>query len=125
MEFKFREYGEYEGPQSEIKFNGYDFWSLDYTLAHVIGPSLKKFREECVSASVPYALSLSKEETAESEQKYVTSNNPTDTWGNVLDAMIKAFDLIIYDCSTLDKVQTSDIEEGLRLFALYYRALWT
>jgi len=125
MKFTFNGYGEYESPQSQIEFSNEDFYSLDTVLAHVIGPSLKKFRECAVSKSIPAIFCYALTDIPALDQKYVTSNNAQNTWENILDAMIKGFDLLVYDSSTVDKNAMRDIKEGLRLFAAYYSHLWT
>lgn len=100
-----------------------DLWDLDYTFADFILPRLKAFKKNTIS--VPAQLS-------ETE------------WNDILDKMILAFDYILDDEWWIDSQQydylnnnfllevylkeekrrNAVIEEGLELFAHYFRDLW-
>ena len=47
-----------------------------------------------------------------------------DEWDAVLDKMITAFSLICDDNYSIDADRDAEIEEGLKLFGKYFRALW-
>lgn len=100
-----------------------ELWDLDYTFADFILPRLKAFKKNTIS--VPAQLS-------ETE------------WNDILDKMILAFDYILDDEWWIDSQQydylnnnfllevylkeekrrNAVIEEGLELFAHYFRDLW-
>jgi hypothetical protein len=80
-----------------------DTWGLDTTLARLIAPRLRRFKE-------------------------LNNGHPCDLteteWDEHLDAMIRAFDLTSKD--SLDRTGEEDaaVKRGLRLFARWYRHLW-
>jgi hypothetical protein len=80
-------------------------WNLDYHLAKLISPRLKRFKE--LTICHPHEIT--------SEQ-----------WDEILDKMIFAFDQIIED--DYSKMSDPDcfekIKEGLSLFHKYYFDLW-
>jgi hypothetical protein len=84
----------------KVKIDNWDLWSLDHTLALVILPSLKLYREK--AGGHPCNLTLKK-------------------WHAILDKMITAFELIVCDDVIEDE---TPIKDGLKLFAKYYRNLW-
>lgn len=105
-----------------VKIDEYDTWNLDITLAIVILPSLKKFREDV--------------------QSYPTFKNEEDIedgfahWLSIIDKMIFSFEHVIdsewendyFKEGRMDKEgyeqMENRIQEGLKLFGEYYRALW-
>lgn len=86
----------------ELGFAQFETWNLYYSLALEIYPRLCYFRE----IAGAYPLGLNEKE-----------------WDEILDKMIKAFKLILTDNRYRDE-DTEAIEEGLRLFAKWYLALW-
>ncbi len=89
-------------------FRGWDdseTWSLDYSLAKIITPRLKRFRE--LTCGYP-------------------GNETEESWNAKLDAMIEAFEFLASDDRWLDddKEQWDKTQKGLKLFAKYYCALW-
>lgn len=138
--------------KSKVKINHKDLWSLDYTLAHVILPSLKKFKKHNIGYSyvkpsdVPKKLRFKDVSQAEDIEIYSfgfvnisdslkkRNRNPSLKTTNdifvarydyVLKEMIFAFKMVIKDDSSLldDKVEDR-INNGLYLFGKYYRTLW-
>lgn len=107
-----------------VKVEDYDTWDLDYTLALIILPSLKKLKEDKLSISpvddcdVPDRLNPR------------TEDNLQDRWDYVLDRMIWSFGQIVHEYEEeLDKEDIKgyykDVDEGLTLFGKYYRNLWS
>lgn len=88
----------------EVRVDYFDLWSLDQTLAIIILPCLKKFKDNV--QSYPPHISF-------------------DEWKTIIQKMITAFELIVnddyYDCSIDNK---KVINEGLKLFGEYYKDLW-
>ena len=94
----------------KVKYNNYDTWNLDHTLALIILPGLKQLKD-----------------TKQGYPDVDNSDLPTvclkdasgeEQWEWVMDEMIWAFSNIIdhnYDKRT---------ERGLILFGKYYRSLW-
>lgn len=82
-----------------------DTWSLDYSLAKLIAPRLKRFKE-------------------------VTGGHPGDMteqeWNNTLDKMIAAFEFLGSEerWSNTDKNKWNEVQEGIDLFAKHYVGLW-
>lgn len=128
------------GRKEKIKYDHYDTWSLDHTLALIIAPGLKQLK---------------------ATQHGHPCDVSEDQWAEILDKMIFAFDEIANDypgeeafrSGTLDisfekiegsknysmvegpnhnysvdwegrKMYDERIQEGLTLFGKYYRSLW-
>lgn len=81
-----------------------DTFSLDYSLAKIILPRLKRFRE--ITIGVP-------------------SDMEADSWTRELDKMIAAFEFAGSEARWLAKPEEFDKhQEGLELFAKHYFSLW-
>ena len=89
-------------------------WSLDYTLAKLILPRLQKYIEI-------------------NEYGYPLGLNNHEEWHEIVNKMIFTFDVIANkkDISVKNKnwlelelAQTEKVQEGLDLFAKYFRNLW-
>ncbi len=100
--------------KAEVEIHDYDIWHLDHTLALIILPSLKKFKEVNIHS---HPGEFSDKETGGNGQG-------SKGWHKVLDKMILAFELMLDDESQFDKNKQIQIEKGLRLFAKYYQYLW-
>ena len=87
----------------ELGFAPFETWDLYCSLALEIYPRLCYFRE--IAGGYP--------PEADSEEE----------WGEILDKMIRAFKLILID-DRRDDEKFKEVEEGLRLFAKWYLALW-
>ena len=80
-------------------------WSLDYSLAKVIAPRLKRFKE-------------------------LNNGHPGDMtekqWDDILDRMIAAFEFLGSDERWMcyDNKKWNEVNEGLKLFGEYFTALW-
>lgn len=105
--------------RERVSVHRYDLWSLDHTLALVILPALEKFRTASRGSlwgdllPADYS-SLSARERTRAEKAVGKQQH------EILGKMITAFELIVEDCTADD----SRIQEGLDLFAKYYRGLW-
>lgn len=110
--------------KNEIKFGfqrmfrGFDdtaYWSLDWYLAYIILPVLKKYKQDSL-CGCPF-----NKET----QNYFTE----EEWDKKLGKMIKAFELIINQENTyiMESWEENEkiITEGLTEFAKYYQDLWS
>lgn len=82
-----------------------DTWNLDMTLALVILPALKEFKEA-------------------SKDQYPSDMSGTEEWQNILDRMIEGFEIHANPESMLD-AEYERAQRGLDLFAKHYRNLWT
>jgi len=76
-------------------------WGLDTTIARFVAPRLKRFRE--IANGYPGELTEKK-------------------WDEMLAKMQLAFELIAAD--QIEDEDRPEIEEGLRLFAEWFRGLW-
>ena len=101
--------GPYNAPRSseereeEVRIDGWDLWNLDQTLAKIIYPALVSFKEKLNT----YPSDLTLEE-----------------WEANIDKMIFSFNQIATDDIYLTGKDENEIQEGLDLFAKYFRALW-
>ena len=106
----------------KIEITRSDTYSLDHTLALIIAPALREFKKIDVgiwgSLLPENWTELSKRQRNVAERKAIKERD------RILDKMIRAFELIIDDCATFDKKVDAEIQEGLDLFAEYYRGLW-
>lgn len=116
-----------EDRKVEVVVEDYDVWSMDHTLAQVIAPMLRKMKESKHGA--PYVDDEDVPEELRStsappkENKWDTDDLFFKRWDWVLDELIWTFESIIED-DYLNDVEARQTN-GLRLFAKYYRALWT
>lgn len=79
-------------------------WSLDYSLAKLIWPRLRLFREH--NMGHPYGMT-------------------EEEWLLKLDCMIRAFVYLADESRWKDIKWPPYVQEGLNLFAEYYGSLWT
>ena len=116
--------GPYSGGSSEqeikVEIDNHDTWNLDYTLAQIIYPALVRLKE--FKKGIP---SVNESDLPEN----LKSDNPFDpkNWEWVLDEMIFAFKCISEDNTggwDWPKSDRDRIYNGLRLFGVYYTALW-
>jgi len=83
-------------------FDDIELWNLDRTIAKFVLPRLIRYK----SVSIKFSC--------------VTP----DEWDAELDKMITAFFLICDDNYSIDSDRDAEIEEGLKRFGEYFRALW-
>ena len=110
----------------EVKIDNYDVWSADRTLALVILPMLKRFREDMNGVPCDFVTGESDEEFQQGEI----------AWELTVDKMIFSFQSIVNDDDILDfDLKTPEgkaayfgheakVQEGLELFGKYFRNLW-
>jgi len=114
----------YIGPYTKkkiirVRIDDYDVWSLDYTLALIITPALKYYRK--YHHGSPHMKEFFDEKTGK------TLPGLHKKWDEIIDKMVWSFEAILRDDDLEQKNHkkyTERIEEGLRLFAEYFRALW-
>lgn len=96
-------------------FDDSETWTLDYSLAKLISPRLKRFKE--LKRGVPLF------DNIDVDKDYDLAEAQ---WEEIIDKMIAAFDLIIVDDGSLffDEEQQKKVEEGLDLFRKYIFNLW-
>lgn len=116
----------------EVHIDGYDLWNMDHTLALIIAPMLKLMKEAKHGAP-----NVDNEDSPENLQYHRSSPESDynidedvhyfERWDYVLDEMIFAFEKLAagsdwhdVDCEEI----RSRINNGVRLFGKYYRALW-
>jgi len=80
-----------------------DTFSLDHSLAKLIAPRLKRFKE--VSIAVPYGV----------EEK---------EWAEMLDTMIASFEYFGSETRWLNPQEEIKHQKGIDLFSKYYTSLW-
>lgn len=120
----------------DVRIDDFDTWNVDSTLALIIVPLLRKFKE--TKASAPQV-----ENSDVPEHLYRNSENGDDVdphwsarWSYVLDEMIFAFESYQTDWEDqfwfperFDRegftVYRSRIANGFRLFGKYYGNLWS
>ena len=130
-----------------VKVDDYDTWSLDVTLAEIILPSLIRLKKLQNGApvvdfeDVPEHLRPPKEEWEYYQNNWMedTDKHFHDRWDWIVDEMIFAFNSCITDWEEQcyedgkfseegyekEKEIQARVDNGIRLFGKYYRALWT
>lgn len=108
----------------KVKIHPYDLWSLDVSLAHVILPALRAFRLNISG----YPGSLWKDDNKDND------DSSMNQWEAIIDKMIWSFENCIEDPKfpglhneelyNAMKEHENKVQEGIDLFAKYYRNLW-
>lgn len=127
-----RQRKKYLKQKGEYISNG-DLMDFDVTLAQWILPRLKQFKEK----KWAYPSNIFNESQLPYHVAYDDDSLEKDkiaAWNEVLDKMIRAFELIIdfdngvdFSKSDFEEVlnrRNEECEEGLMLFAKWYRSLW-
>ena len=97
-------------------FRGYDdtaYWGLYSYTTDIILPVLKDYRGGG-KVGVPAMICREKESLEKSQER----------WKNILDKMILSFTHIKKDELNQDSKVEKEIQDGLKLFAKYFRTLW-
>lgn len=124
------------GTWLKLGFNPVDVWSLDYTASKWLIPRLKRLKE--VKHGHPSGLlnDLELQEMYNKDCYYFLSsyenNNNKEIfeheemlWNCVMNKIINAFELVVKDdIEILNEIEENEIEEGLKYFSRYFRALW-
>ena len=97
--------------KEELGFDARELWDLDFTMAHFIYPRIKYFKDHYAEIGYPCEI------------------NSNEEWTNILDNILFAFKEILtnYKCciSAEDTTQYyKKIDNGLFLFAKYFRVFW-
>lgn len=124
----------------KIEIDNYDVWNMDHTLSMIILPMLKIMRDG--KAGAPFVDDEDAPENIRStaakpkKNEWDTDEYHVDRWYWILDEMIWAFEQIQdfdndkeffkdgFDKEGYAKHQER-IDNGLKMFGKYYRALWT
>ena len=124
----------------EIRIDPYDTWSMDDTLAMIILPMLKQLKATkhgspaVADEDVPEELRFAASEDPGHE--FETDSNWHKRWDWVMDEMIWTFEQMVEDGNddiyfkngVLNvegwKAHNKRIDNGTRLFGVYFRGLW-
>ena len=90
--------------KTKIEVDRYDCLDLFTALAEINLVALKKFRKET--------------------DGYPGTLDSFEEWDKIMKKMIRAFKIIVDDPFPETPEQTEAVEEGLQLFARYFRHLW-
>jgi hypothetical protein len=115
--FKYNLYGRFKHG-----FNLTDLWNLDMAVTKFIYPRLKRFVSEGTQG-YPGCLQDKKIIKIRKLSKYV-DKEALVTWDNILKAMLLGFKHLNENEDIVDDKTQAEIEEGLRLFSLFYQNLW-
>jgi hypothetical protein len=103
-----------------VELHPYDTWNLDHTLALIIAPALRRFRDE--TCSFPFAFECADDPTGD---------RGLEGWRAALDKMIASFEsmYIEYEVAPIlskeERASRAVIrQEGFDLFARHYTDLW-
>ena len=103
-----------------VEIHDYDTWSADHTLALVIAPLLKHYRDNAGGAD-----SIGATEPEDFPGVGDTrETNDAKRWRALIDELVWTFERIASE-ETNDDAAEARITNGLRLFGKYYRCLWT
>jgi hypothetical protein len=130
-----------KGLKYAVQIDKFDTWSLDVALAPVIMAALIAYKESCDLCPAEFAnLAGSLENRQQSFEFYIWSDDEIESrsmkaWIETVDKMIWSFEQIssywdekYYKRDPFDivghELHDARIQEGLDLFAKYYRAFW-
>lgn len=106
--------------QVSVELDPHDTWNLDHTLALIIAPALRRFRD--MTHSFPG--DFHRDDDLEGEAGMAA-------WQAALDKMIAAFESVAIGYDVTDPANADShtareaaLQEGLALFARYYSDLW-
>jgi hypothetical protein len=99
-----------------------DLWSLDSSITKFVYPRLKQFIKQGTQGH-PGLIE---------DDKFIKDNNLSpyvgkdgmETWNNILNKMLLGFEALNKQEDMYSDESQSNVEEGLRLFALFYQNLW-
>jgi len=105
-----------ENGEANVQIDPWDLYSVDTTLAKVIAPILKSFRDNTHGCPGSFL---------DDEKKQYLGKDDFETWKNILNKMIDGFERINDDKYwNLNKENWLAVQESLRLFAKFYMTLW-
>ncbi len=99
-----------------------DLWSLDSSITKFVYPRLKRFVEKGTQG---YPSVISDDEYMKNNNlEYLIGADEMTTWNNILNKILKAFEVLNSDEYTRIIDKHEDVKEGLRLFGIFYSSLW-
>lgn len=115
--------------KDKIEIHDYDLWNLDVSLATIIVPCLKRFKEKNINIS-PFNEDLPQhlhhDRLGTTDEDFEKGKKASEY---ILNEMIWAFETISdgnYGFSEHDYMNNMKrLDKGLKLFAKYYRHLWS
>lgn len=106
--------------QVSVELDPFDTWNLDHTLALIIAPALRRFRDTTHS----FPGDFHRDDDPDGEAGMAA-------WQETLDKMIAAFESVSIGYDITDPLDADThaareaaLQEGLALFARYYSHLW-
>lgn len=104
-------------------FCGYEFFSLDHSLALYIYPRLCYFRDYIMDIGTPGCFTCSSYTTKNKDE---ITKAGQEMWHQIVNDMCEAFRLILTleDREGWSGIDQQKINKGLHLFAEYYHCLW-
>ena len=93
-----------------IRIDPHDTWSLDHTLAQIIVPCLKQFKDKLNGYPVI--------------DNSVSGLEAFENWKSILDKMIYSFEFICSEDFYNSDISPDKVQEGLDLFGKHYMHLW-
>lgn len=116
-----------------VHVDDYDVWNADTTMATIIVAVLNKYREDITGSphvqneDVPEHLHMTKEQVAQFLEYGETDSQFYERWKYVIDEMIYAMNVVANNDVEYEylKEQEDRVNNGLRLFGKYMRAIWT
>lgn len=119
-----------------VKIEKHDTWSLDTTLAHIIYPALLKLKAE--KQGTPFVEIEDAPHIVRTKGEFTNYDYSSEAWDYVLNEMIWAMQQIkddepdvhcFYeqhppDFDSIHKYHKR-LQNGCRLFGVYFQALWT
>ena len=106
--------------ETSIEIHDYDTWSVDHTLALVIAPLLRHYRDKAGGAESIGATDADDFPGIGDPKK----THDAERWRKLVDELVWTFDRIA-NAYTISEHTDARVKNGLRLFGKYYQHLWT
>lgn len=123
--YKYKRWIKFKKQELAWGFSEIDTWAMDYSLSKQILPRLKKFKE--IHCGIPSFLYPHYKDHYTDEEHKIAS----EKWKELIDKMIRAFELILMENDEYLKYSTfnqkelqKEIDHGLRLFSKHFQNLW-
>ena len=122
--FFYRWLGRFEPKQKVyVKIDRWDTYSMDCTLACIVLPMLKQFKE--IKQSSPLVDLKDVPESLHQSDNELEDDGVHEQWDYIIDEMIWAFEQKCRDNWELAKDHQDRMTNGFRLFGKYYEGLWS
>lgn len=108
-----------------VEIHDHDVWNLDYTLALIILPCLRKIKDEKSGGPLVENNDVPEHLKKDVDTAATVDDNWFARWDYVLDEMIWTFEKILDDKRQWNEYVSDRMDNGLRLFGKYYQKLWT